>query len=96
MEIGEGEARVKNSNSYRAALSAMPLIHADMPRFPALRRYVDFSTGVQRSSTLSEAGFLMGGLPRFGAFMGLIMPVQKRVDKPLLRPYSVRTLNTEA
>lgn len=40
----------------------------------------------------------MGGLPlgRLGGFMGVILPVQKRLDKPLDPLYSVRTLNKGA
>jgi len=77
------------------ALSASALSHAEMPRFLAFRLYDAFSCAVQRNSTRSVAGFLMGGLPLLGAFMAAIMPVQKSFDKMETLLYSVRTLNKE-
>ncbi len=73
-----------------AYLSASPLSHAEMLAFPVSRfafwRYDAFSAFVQRTWICSVARSLAGSggrpLPRFGAFMGLIMPTQIIVDKP--------------
>lgn len=67
------------------ALSASPLSQADSPSEPALRVYRPFSAFVQRIWICSVARSFGGRgglpLPRFGAFMAVIMPTQIIVDK---------------
>jgi hypothetical protein len=70
------------------ALSASPLSQADMPCSPALRLYSAFSDFVQRTWICSVARSLAGNfgrpLPRFGAFMWLIMAYTNNPCNPSL------------
>jgi hypothetical protein len=77
------------------ALSASPLSHAERPLGLAFLLYPAFSCGVQRNSTRAVDGFLMGGLPRFGLSIGVIVRTQISLDKRLDPLYSVRTVNQE-
>lgn len=67
------------------ALSARDFSHADSPLRPAARLYAAFSALVQRTWICSVARSLAGrgGRPRFGAFMDVILPTQKRFDKAI-------------
>lgn len=76
-----------------AALSRTPFIQAAsfLPDRSAASVYSRKRSLESLSSYRSDSGLSTGGLPR-GRFMGLIVPVQKRLDKGLERVFNVRTL----